>query len=106
MCDTQTLAASAEGYIIRCSDCGRIQLCFGIAAVALKSDQLKRLQTHTSEAVLYGAAYSEAPGHRCISVPLNQLMILCLSWQELVALDELLCQAGAMMEVYEMLAKG
>lgn len=106
MCDTQTLAASTAGYIIRCSDCGRMQLCFGIAAIALKPDQFSRLNMHVTEAMLYGAAYSAEPDRRSISLPVNKAMILCLSWNELVTLDELVSQANALLEVYEMLAKG
>src|SRR6218665_3681909 len=106
MCDTQTLAASTEGHIIRCSDCGRMQLCFGIAAVALKQDQFNRLKIHTAEALLYGAAYLSEPDRRSISIPVNKTVILCLSWNELVALEELVSQANALIEVYEMLAKG
>lgn len=105
MCDTQTLAASAEGYIIRCPDCGRMQLCFGIAAIALKQDQFNRLFVHLSEAMLYGAAYSDDPDRRSISLPVNKTTILCLSWNELVVLEDLVSQANALLAVYELLAK-
>lgn len=105
MCETQTLAASLEGYIIRCSECGRMQLCFGIAAIVLKGDQFNRLQMHISETMLYGAAYSAEPERRFISLPVNKTVILCLSWNELVALGDLVGQAAALMEVYELLGK-
>jgi hypothetical protein len=103
MCDTQMLASSTEGYIIRCAECGRMQICFGIAAIILKQDQFRRLKVHTAEAVLYGKAYSLEPDRRGISLPVNKTVILCLSWNELIALEELLTQATALMEVYELL---
>jgi hypothetical protein len=106
MCDTQTLAASTEGYIIRCADCGRMQLCFGIAAVVLKYEQFRRLQVHTSEALMYGSVYSTDPDRRAISVPVSKTTVLCLNWHELVALEDLVSQANALLEVYELLAKG
>lgn len=105
MCDTQTLAASAEGYIIRCAKCGRMQICFGIAAVMLKQDQFYRLKVHVAEAILYGGAYSAEPDRRAISLPVNKTVILCLSWNELKTLEEMVMQAVALMEVYDLLAQ-
>jgi hypothetical protein len=105
MCDTQTLAASGEGYIIRCAECGRMQICFGIAAIMLKQDQFLRLKVHVAEAILYGEGYKTEPDRRSVSLPVNKTMILCLSWNELIALEDLVMQAAALMEVYELLAK-
>lgn len=105
MCDTQTLATSPEGYIIRCAACGRMQICFGIAAIILKQDQFLRLKVYVAEAVLYGGAYEAEPDRRSVSLPVNKMVILCLSWNELVALEDLVTQAAALMEVYELLAK-
>ncbi|MFA6057383.1 MAG: DUF6686 family protein [Taibaiella sp.] len=105
MCDTQTLAASAEGYIIRCAECGRMQICFGIAAIILKQDQFYRLKVHVAEAILYGGGYGVEPDRRAISLPVNKTVILCLSWNELKALEELVTQAAALMEVYDLLAQ-
>jgi len=106
MCDTQTLAASTEGYIIRCADCGRMQLCFGIAAVVLKPEQFNRLNIHTAEAMMSGSVYATDPERRAISIPVSKSVVLCLNWRELEALEDLVSQANALMEVYEMLAKG
>lgn len=105
MCDTQTLAASAEGYIIRCAECRRMQICFGIAAVILKQDQFYRLKVHVAEAILYGRAYGTEPDRRAISLPVNKTVILCLSWNELKALEDLVTQAAALIEVYDLLAQ-
>ncbi len=105
MCDTQTLASSSEGYLIRCSDCGRMQLCFGIVAAALKRDQLNRLKVSIDEIMLYGSGYSSDPCRRSISIQLNKSVILCLNWTEVLALEELISQAHALLEVYEMLEK-
>lgn len=106
MCETQTLAASADGYIIRCAECERMQICFGIAAITLKHDQFCRLKVYITEAMLYGKTYSVEPDRRCISLPVNKTIILCLSWNELVALGDLVMQAAALIEVYELLANG
>ena len=106
MCETQTLAASADGYIIRCAECERMQICFGIAAITLKQDQFRRLKVYITEATLYGKTYSVEPDRRCISMPVNKTMILCLSWNELVALGDLVMQAAALIEIYELLANG
>jgi hypothetical protein len=105
MCDTQTLAASGEGYIIRCAECGRMQICFGIAAIVLKQDQFLRLKVHVTEAVLYGEGYKAQPDRRSVSLPVNKAVVLCLSWNELIALEDLVTQAAALMEVYELLAE-
>jgi hypothetical protein len=105
MCDTQTLAASGEGYIIRCAECGRMQICFGIAAIMLKQDQFLRLKVHVAEAVLYGGGYQAEPDRRSVSLPVSKAVVLCLSWNELIALEGLVTQAAALMEVYELLAR-
>jgi hypothetical protein len=106
MCDTQTLAASADGYIIRCAECGRMQISFGIAAIVLKQEQFQRLKVHIAEAMLYGRAYSVEPDRRFISLPVSKTVILCLSWNELLALEGLVTQAAALIEVYELIANG
>jgi hypothetical protein len=106
MYDTQTLAVSAEGYIIRCAECSRMQLYFGIAVIILKQDQFYRLKVHVAEAILFGGTYSIEPDRRVISLPANKTVILCLSWNELKALESLVTQASALMEVYDLLAQG
>jgi hypothetical protein len=105
MCDTQTLAASTEGYIIRCAECRRMQICFGIAAIVLKQDQFYKLKVHVAEAILFGGVYNAEPDRRVISLPVNKAVILCLSWNELKALGDLVTQASALMEVYDLLAQ-
>jgi hypothetical protein len=82
-----------------------MQICFGIAAIILKQDQFRRLKVHTAEAILYGGAYSTEPDRRAISLPVNKTVILCLSWNELKALEDLITQATALMEVYDLLAQ-
>jgi hypothetical protein len=104
MCDTQMLAASAEGYIIRCTECRHIQICFGIAAITLKQDQFFRLKVHVSESILFGGAYHAGPDCRTISLPVNKAVVLRLSWNELKALEGLVAQASALIEVYDLLA--
>lgn len=104
MCDTQMLAASAEGYIIRCTECRRMQICFGITAITLKQDQFYRLKMHVAESTLLEGAYNAEPGYRAISLPVNKSVVLRLSWNELKALEDLIIQAAALIEVYDLLA--
>lgn len=104
MCNTQTLARSPEGYIIRCSECNRIQLAFGVAAVTLKPHQFERLKEYAGLEQQYRHTIPAAPDQKCISIPVNHTLTLCLSYRELMAFTDLLDQAAALLSVYEMLA--
>ncbi len=104
MCNTQTLARSFEGYIIRCAECNRIQLAFGVAAVTLKPHQFHRLKEYADLESQYRQTIPADPDQKCISIPVNHSLMLCLSYHELAALTDLLDQAAALMAVYEMLA--
>lgn len=104
MCHTQTLARSPEGYIIRCAECNRIQLAFGVAAVTLKPHQFHRLKEYADLELQYKCSIPVEPDQKCISLPVNHSLMLCLSYNELTALTDLLDQAAALMAVYAMLA--
>lgn len=105
MCNTQILATSGTDYVIRCAGCGRMQICFGVTAIMLKQDQFLRLKVHIAEAVLYGENYKTEPDRRSVSLPVNKTMTLCLNRNELADLEDLVTQAAALMEVYELLTK-
>ncbi len=104
MCYTQTLARSLDGYIIRCAECNRIQLGFGVAAVTLKPHQFYRLKEYADLELQYKCSIPAAPDQKCISLPVNRSLMLCLSYNELIAFTDLLDQAAALMTVYELLA--
>jgi hypothetical protein len=80
-----------------------MQLCFGIVAVALKQDHFNRLKISVDEVMLNGSGYSSDPDRRSISIPINKSVVLCLNRTEFLALEELVSQAHALLEVYEML---
>lgn len=103
MCSTQTLAYSSEGYIIRCSDCGRMQLAFGVVALVIKRNQLIRLKEHAALELSCGHDSPGMSGHKCFSIPVDERTVLCLTREELHGLANLLDQAFALLEVYEWL---
>ncbi|WP_118972430.1 DUF6686 family protein [Taibaiella koreensis] len=103
MCNTQTLARSADGYIIRCTECNRIQLAFGIAAVTLKPHQFQRLKEYADMEQEYRTAVFAGPDQKCVSLPVNHTLTLCLTLAELQALTDLLDQAAGLITVYELL---
>jgi len=103
MCDTQTLAFSAEGYIVRCTDCKRMQMAFGAVAIMVKPKQLQQLKEHASLELFYRDICIADPDTKIVSLPINNTTMLCLSTNELTALNNLLDQATALLEVYEML---
>lgn len=101
----QTLARSGQGYIIRCPDCNRIQLAFGVAAVVLKTHQLERLREYAGLEQQYReSGVPEDCRQKSVSLPVNHTLTLCLSYTELEALTDLLDQAAALMTVYTLLS--
>lgn len=103
MCDIQTLAYSTEGYIIRCATCKRMQLAFGIVAVVLNESQFFRLKEIVAAEMLHKSIFSGYFQQKTVSLPVTASTLLCLSDEELDALSDLLDQAGALLEVYEIL---
>lgn len=102
MCTTQTLAYTAEGYIVRCASCGRMQLAFGVAALTLSRHQFNRLRRKVLMAQEYHA-FTPDRNLKCVSLPVSSNLILCLSVAELQALADLTSQASALLEVYQWL---
>lgn len=103
MCDTQTLAYSAEGYIIRCKQCNRMQLAFGPVAIIIKEKQFRQLRARAGAELMYRDTCIMDPDLKFVSLPINNTTMLCLSTNELTAFTDLIDQATALMEVYEML---
>lgn len=103
MCNTQTLAYAAEGYIIRCSGCGRMQLAFGTVALAIDRGQLLRLR-RMAAVELDACPQDDRTGYKCCSLPVDDRTVLCLTRRELEVLSDLCDQAAALVEVYEMLS--
>lgn len=104
MCNTQTLARSADGYIIRCTECNRIQLAFGVVAVTLKPHQFQRLKEYADMEQEYRTEVFPGPGQKCVSLPVNHTLTLCLTIEELQSLTDLLDQAAGLIAIYELLA--
>jgi hypothetical protein len=103
MCDTQTLAYTPEGYIVRCPECKRMQMVFGAVAVVVKERQLRQLRERGQLELLYRSSFLAEPEIRCISLSINSVTMLFLSFNELQSLMDLLDQAYALLEVYSLL---
>ena len=103
MCDTQTLAYTADGYIIRCTECSRMQMAFGPVAIIINKKQFYELKERAGIEMSYRSACIMDPDLKSVSMPINATTMLCLSANELLSLTDLLDQATALMEVYEML---
>ena len=103
MCDTQTLAYSTAGYIVRCTECKRIQLAFGSVAIIIKAKQLKQLKERAGIELFYREICIIDADAKIVALPINANTMLCLSVNELIALNDLLDQAAALLEVYGML---
>jgi len=101
MCIVQTLAYGPEGYIVRCPGCGRLQMAFGVAVVTLSPLQFRRLRRQLAGEAA-GSPAAE-PDVKCVSVPVSSTLILCLTTAEVQALQDMLDQAAALMEVYQWL---
>ena len=105
MCNARTLAHSNEGYIIKCRECKRMQLAFGTAVLIVTEAQLSHIKERLQYEVLYKESMVSRPDIKQVSVEINEYAMLCLSLNEMLALQDLVDQAFAVTEVYQILDK-
>lgn len=80
-------------------------MAFGVAAVVLKPHQLERLREYAASEQQYRESGGpEDCGQKCVSLPVNHTLTLCLSYPELEALTDLLDQAAALLTAYTLLS--
>lgn len=105
MCNAQTLAHSNDGYIIRCRECRRVQLAFGTAALTIDEEQLLTIKEKIYYEMQYrGISYNQ-PALKQISIEINASTMLCLSINEVTALQDLMDQAFAVIDAYRIIEK-
>lgn len=102
MCHYQTLAYSADGYMVRCPDCKRIQLAFGTTIVTLDTGEFEQLAAQVELEALYDRPMS-MPEQKSIIIHVSMYSMLGLTTGELRRLRHMLHQAMPLLTTYEIL---
>lgn len=100
-----TLAHSNEGYIIKCRECKRMQLALGTAVLIITEAQLAHIRERLYHEVLYKESMASRPDIKQVAIEVNEYAMLCLSLNEMLALQDLIDQAFAVAEAYQILDK-
>lgn len=103
MCNARTLAHSNEGHIIICRECKRMQLAFGTAVLIINEAQLKQIRERLQYELSYKSHLNPQPDIKQVSIDVNEYAMLCLSLNEMNALQDLTDQACAVSEAYQIL---
>lgn len=102
MCHYQTLAYSADGYMVRCPDCKRIQMAFGTTIVTLDTEAFKELAAQIELETLCERPMA-MPEQKSIIIHVGTYCMLGLTVDELCRLSHLLHQAFPLLTTYEIL---
>lgn len=105
MCDYKILHHSADGYVVKCLECGCLKLAFGNTAMALDEQQFYEFKDVVTE---HYRSYKKCVSHtqKRIHIPtaLPSLSLL-YSLQDLEQLAYLLDEAHLSLEIEKMLAE-
>lgn len=104
MCDYKILHHCADGYVVKCLECGCLKLAFGNTAMAMDEQQFYEFKDAVTE---HYRAYRKcvSPTQKRIHIPtaLPSLSLL-YSLEDLEQLAELLDEAHLSLEIEKMLA--
>lgn len=104
MCNYKVLHNNQHGYVVRCGNCGYVQVAFGTTLIALTLNQFTRFRKLVEDQE--GIHRDEpCPNAKCIHMPTPaRNMTLVYTIRELRQLQELLNQADACLQVERLMS--
>lgn len=102
MCNFKVLAQNVNGYVLLCPDCNIVQLAFGTAMIKLRIPDYEMVGQRVRLEMIHRTP-CEQPNLKNIVILLDEGMMFCLTFPELVKLEELLKQADVILETYRIL---
>lgn len=102
MCNFKVLAQNASGYVVQCPDCQIVQLAFGTAMIKLRIPDYEGVVQRVRLEVIHRTPCEEH-NLKNIVILLDEGMMLCLTYPELLKLEMLLKEADVILETYRIL---
>lgn len=102
MCNFTVLAQSENGYVVYCLDCAMFQFAFGTTLLKVPLHYFERITNEVHE-LSVNTTQVVHPNVKNITVPLEEGILMCLTFTELMKLEVLLNEAVAIFETHRIL---
>lgn len=102
MCDFKVLAQSENGYVVYCPDCTMFQFAFGTVLLKVPEHYFERI-TNEVDVLIGNIPQVENPNIKNITIPLEEGILMCVTYTELMKLGTLLNEAVAIFETHKIL---
>jgi cephalosporin hydroxylase len=104
MCNLKVLHHNEHGHVVQCANCRHLQIGYGTTVISMDTDEFEKFNNAISESYEeYKNAHFSEFKNITMHTPYKQIRLV-FSPRDLMLLQDLLGQAGIMMEVNSLLS--